>query len=248
MNTSHRPFPPPRGPWIMSQTWNDVLFAHWEVSPRELRAKIPPMLDLDTYQEKAWISILPFYLTHLRARFLPPIPKVHSFPELNLRTYVSYKGRPGIYFFSLDASHPLAVLAARSFFHLPYYHAQMSFEKNQKAIHFWSQRKDNSQAKYEANYSPISLSSPAPIGSLDYWLTERYRLYTTFKNQLYYEDIHHKPWLLQKVEASLSIGEIISPRHIDLSGDPTLLHYAEKQKVRFWPIKKWKNGLKRKNY
>lgn len=120
----------PEGIWIMKQTWNDVLFSHWPVDDSTLRAKIPSILDIDTYHGQAWVSMLPFMVTNLRARFLPPIPGAQSFPELNLRTYVTYKGKPGIYFFSLDADHRLAVQGARTFFHLPYFYADMKAEKN----------------------------------------------------------------------------------------------------------------------
>lgn len=115
MNTSHRPFPLPKGPWMMTQTWNDVLFAHWAVEPQSLRGIIPAALELETCSGKAWISILPFLLTNLRPRFLPPLPFISRFPELNVRTYVTYRGIPGIYFFSLDAASRLAVLSARTF-------------------------------------------------------------------------------------------------------------------------------------
>ncbi len=230
----------PRGPWIMSQTWNDVLFAHWDVAEEWLRAHIPPALELDTYEGKAWISILPFHISKLRARFLPPIPGVQAFPELNLRTYVSYQGRPGIYFFSLDASHRLAVIGARMLFHLPYYHADMAFDKKEECVSFWSFRKGKEKAECKAVYQPISSPTLATPGSLDHWLTERYRLYTTFKEQLYYEDIYHEPWQLQEVEAQIPATGVATAHGFTLPERAPLLHYAKKQKVRFWPIRKWK--------
>lgn len=118
----------------MRQTWNDVLFAHWPVDVSILRALVPSVLELDTYNGQAWISMLPFMLTNLRARYLPAIPGARAFPELNLRTYVTYKGKPGIYFFSLDADHRLAVLGARTFFHLPYFYADMKAKKTVIAL------------------------------------------------------------------------------------------------------------------
>ncbi|MGX1079366.1 uncharacterized protein YqjF (DUF2071 family) [Bacillus sp. SLBN-57] len=98
-NTSHRPFPLPEGPWMMTQTWNHVLFAHWAVDPEAIRGQIPAALELETFNGKAWIGILPFLLTNMRPRFLPPFPFISRFPELNVRTYVAYKGVPGIYVF-----------------------------------------------------------------------------------------------------------------------------------------------------
>lgn len=163
----------------MRQTWIEVLFAHWPVDVSILRPMVPPILELDTYIGQAWISMLPFMLTNVRGRFLPSIPGARAFPELNLRTYVTYKGKPGIYFFSLDADHRLTVLGARMFFHLSYFYADMKDEKNGDGIDYVSKRRDYGKATFRAAYRPNSAPFTAEEGSLDYWLTERYRLYTT---------------------------------------------------------------------
>lgn len=228
----------PEGIWIMRQTWNDVLFAHWPVDVSILRALVPSVLELDTYNGQAWISMLPFMLTNLRARYLPAIPGARAFPELNLRTYVTYKGKPGIYFFSLDADHRLAVLGARTFFHLPYFYADMKAEKNGDTIDYVSKRKDDKEAAFHAAYRPISAPFTAEKDSLDYWLTERYRLYTTNQSKLYYEDIHHHPWLLQNAEAEISVNTVTDAHGITLPESDPLLHYAKKQDVLFWPLRK----------
>ncbi len=230
----------PEGIWIMRQTWNDVLFAHWPVDVSTLRALVPPVLELDTYNGQAWISMLPFMLTNLRARFLPAIPGARAFPELNLRTYVTYKGKPGIYFFSLDADHQLTVLGARTFFHLPYFYANMKADKNGDGIDYVSKRRDDREAAFRAAYRPISAPFTAEEDSLDYWLTERYRLYTVYRNKLYYEDIHHHPWLLQNAEATFSVNTVAEAHDIPLPESDPLLHYAKKQDVLFWPLRQWR--------
>jgi uncharacterized protein len=235
--TEHRPFPLPKGPWIMTQTWNHVLFAHWPISVESIREKIPDQLEIDMYDQKAWIGILPFYLNHLRLRNLPPIPLSSAFPELNVRTYVTYKGIPGIYFFSLDADHQLAVLSARTFFHLPYYYAKMEIILNKDEIKFKSTRKNSNQnAEMVARYHPVSKRYHPQKETMEYWLTERYRFYTTHKGDLYYEDIHHLPWSLQKAEAEFSKNTLLSALDIDVINTSPLLHYSESQKVLFWPI------------
>jgi uncharacterized protein len=235
--TEHRPFPLPNGPWIMTQTWNHVLFAHWPISLESIRDKIPDQLEIDMYNQNAWIGILPFYLNHLRLRNLPPIPLSSAFPELNVRTYVTYKGIPGIYFFSLDADHQLAVLSARTFFHLPYYYAKMEIILNKDEIEFKSTRRSSNQnAEMVALYHPVSKRYHHQKDTMEYWLTERYRFYTTHKGDLYYEDIHHLPWSLQKAEAEFSKNTLLSALDIDVINSSPLLHYSESQKVLFWPI------------
>ncbi len=224
----------------MTQTWNDLLFAHWRVDPDIIRNKIPSCLDIDTYEGISWVGIIPFELTHLRARFLPPMPFAQSFPELNLRTYVTHKWKPGVYFFSLDVEDHLAVFGARTFFHLPYFYAQMVVVKKREQIQYYSKRKDSKgpEVEFKASYYPTSEPFLSKKGTLDYWLTERYRLYTTYKNQLYYEDIHHKPWLLQNAEAIIHRNTIATPHKIALPQTKPLLHYAKRQKVLFWPLKR----------
>src|SRR5690349_15164289 len=108
-DVTHRPWPLPAEPWIMAQRWSDLLFAHWPMPVDDVRALVPPSPPLDIYDGSAWISVASFYLSHLRPRYLPAVPWVSAFPELNVRTYVSLGGKPGVYFFSLDAGSRLAV-------------------------------------------------------------------------------------------------------------------------------------------
>src|SRR4051812_11164251 len=107
--TDQRPWPLPDGTWIMGQTWSDLLFAHWPVDPGELDGVLHPKLPLDTFEGSAWIGVTPFRVEGFRARFTVPLPGIHAFPELNVRTYVTVGGRPGIHFFSLDAGSRFAV-------------------------------------------------------------------------------------------------------------------------------------------
>ena len=110
----------------MAQRWSDLLFIHRPAKLDAIRAIVPPALTIDVYEGTAWVSVTPFYLSHLRARGVPPLPGVSAFPELNVRTYVTYGGKPGVYFFSLDAGNALAVFGARTLYRLPYFRASMS--------------------------------------------------------------------------------------------------------------------------
>ena len=231
--TSQQPLPIPKGPWLMTQTWKDVLFAHWPFSPETLQPKIPAPLEIDTYEGQAWVGIIPFDIARLRARFLPPVPFTHAFPEVNVRTYVTFNGQPGVYFFSLDADHRVAVLTARTLFHLPYFYAEMKVKREKGIVHYHSHRSD---AKFEAAYQPTSDVFTAKKDTLDDWLTERYRLYTTHVNKLYALDIHHDPWPLQHTEAAFHKNTLSA---FELPNTKPLLHYSKKQKVFFWPLKRF---------
>ena len=119
----------PTAPWIMVQKWHDLLFAHWTVPIDNLRPLVPRELDLDLRDGKAYVAVAPFWMSCIRGRAMPPLPGLHTFPELNVRTYVKYQGIPGVYFFSLDAASRIAVKGARAFYGLPYFFADMSIQK-----------------------------------------------------------------------------------------------------------------------
>ena len=135
--TGHGLFP--TAPWLMTQSWHDLLFAHWPLDPDALRSKVPANLPLDVFDGRAWIGVIPFHMTNVGPRGVPSLPDVSAFPELNVRTYVTLNGKPGVYFFSLDAASTLAVIGARTMFHLPYYRAAMAVHKPGLARHL-SQR------------------------------------------------------------------------------------------------------------
>src|SRR5260370_22196941 len=122
-SVDHRPWPLPSGPWIMEQTWNDLLFAHWPLPPEILRPLVPSVLPLDTFEGQCWLALTPFHMTGIRARWLPPLPRLSRVPEMNVLAYVTLDGKPGVFFFSLDAANLPAVWAARLLYNLPSFHA-----------------------------------------------------------------------------------------------------------------------------
>ena len=236
--TEHRAWPPPESPWLMAQTWEDLLFAHWRAPADSLRAQLPPGLELDLHDGEAWIGVTPFRLTGLRPRGLPPLPFVSTFLELNTRTYVAAGGKPGIWFFSLDASSELAVLAARHGYHLPYYRAEIRAAWRDGWISYEARRRDarGAPAAFHARYRPIGDPLDADPRSLAHFLTERYCLYTVDSDgQLLRGEIHHPPWELRAAEAELA-ENTMPPRGIDLADDEPLLHFSARQDVVIWPL------------
>jgi uncharacterized protein YqjF (DUF2071 family) len=185
----------------MRQTWHDLLFAHWPVPPAMLRPLIPESLAIDTYDGAAWVGVVPFRMTAVRLRATPYSPFADAFPELNVRTYVvphgpdgEPTGTPGVWFFCLDAGSRLAVAVARRWFHLPYFNARMTVTEEGERVRYLSHRthRGEASASLAATYRPIAPVMPSEPGSLAYWLTERYCLYTTDRRgTLYRGDIHH---------------------------------------------------------
>ncbi|MHB9288906.1 YqjF family protein [Halobacteriales archaeon Cl-PHB] len=178
--------------------WRHVLFANWPVDPETVRPHLPAALDLDTVDGEAWLSVVPFTNVDVRPAVLPEgwgLP----LPELNLRTYVSHDGAPGVYFFSLDAQGVLGVLGARLFHYLPYYYARTDLETDGETVSFESHRwhPGARPVHLEATYEPVGDSFQADADSLAAFLTERYRYFTEAPDgSIRYAEIDHEPWPL----------------------------------------------------
>ena len=236
-HVAHRPWPLPSGPWVMKQIWHDLLFAHWPVSAAAMRPLVPAQLTLDTFDSQCWIGIVPFRMSGIRARTLPPIPGLSRFPELNVRTYVTYGAKPGVYFFSLDAANLPAVWAARRFFHLPYFDAAMTSKEIGRSVHYHS-RRFRDAAEFRGHYDPTAEIRLRDKGSIEHWFTERYCLYTIYDNQVHRGEIHHQPWPLQDAEAELEINTVAAASGIPMPETAPMLHFARRLEVLIWPLRR----------
>lgn len=234
----HRPFPMPKSPWVMQQSWKDLLFLHYKVPYHILRPLVPQELELDTYNDEVWISITPFKMRNVKFRMLPSIPTATNFLELNLRTYVKFKGRGGIYFFSLDASSILSVIGARTGAFLPYFTASMSVNEEMGEFHFKSRRNKDNGIMLDVKYKPTSPPFKSPVGSLEEWLVERYCLFQeTIKGKFLEIDIHHLKWSLQHAEAHILTNTLTKPLNLAIPDKPSMIHFSKYLKVLVWPPK-----------
>lgn len=232
----HRPWAIPRGRWVIAQQWHDLLFAHWPISLQVLKAHVPAGLEIDTYHGQGWIGIVPFLMSRVRLRYLPAVPGTSEFPELNLRTYVTRDGKPGVWFFSLDAANSLAVAVARAWFHLPYFRARMRCEDESGWIAYESKRNHEGAATavFRGRYRGVGNTFRAKAGSLEHFLVERYCLYSRNPNgQLFRAEIHHPQWYLQQAEAEIVDNSVANGLIEPLRGKP-LLHLSRGQDVVAW--------------
>jgi uncharacterized protein len=224
----------------MGQSWENLLFAHWRVDADALRRLVPEALRLQTHDGSAWLGMTPFRVAGLRLRGTLPLPGASSFLELNVRTYVTAGGKPGIWFFSLDASSRLAVEAARRTYKLPYYHARMSAEPMDEWIEFESARSRTGPTPrvFSGRYRSAGPELTATPGSLEEFLAERYCLYAVDeRGRLHRGEIHHPPWPLQRAEARLELNTM-APEGVEFPDDEPLLHFARVQDVVIWPLKR----------
>ena len=245
-DASHRPWPLPARPWVMRQTWHDLLFAHWPVAVEYLRPFVPGELALDSCDGQAWLAVAPFWMSGIRMRGLPPLPGLSSFPELNVRTYVkgpagssasrpASESKPGVYFFSLDAGNALAVAAARAWYRLPYQNAIMKVEITGDEVHYASRRTSHPlPAELVCHYKPIGPVSQSK-SPLETFLTERYCLYAVSgPGRLLRAEIHHAPWSLQPAEARWQVNTVTESHGMILPPVQPLLHFSKRLDVFVW--------------
>lgn len=211
----------PAGRVVMKQAWRNLLFLHWRYDPVEVQRLLPEGLTVDTYDGAAWVGIVPFFMCDVRPVYAPAVPGLSNFLELNVRTYVyDAGGNPGVWFFSLDASNPIAVWIARSFFKLPYYHAQMRARATPASVDYWSQRKGLEVDHFA--WQPFGTSHQAEPESLEYFLVERYRLYSTDpgRKSLHHGQVHHRPYELQEVKVLEWGTQLLAPAGLSARDTP----------------------------
>lgn len=222
-------------------TWDHLLFAHWPVRVDDLRPHIPPSLDIDTFDNTAWLGIVPFVMDKTRPRALPGLPTTTTFPELNVRTYVTPRHddtMPGVWFVSLDAASRLAVRLARRFFGLPYFDARMTCAPGDQGVRYQSNRTDRTApaAAFDATYAGSGTHAHSSPGSLEHFLTERYCLYAERLGTLMRGHIHHPPWALRPATAEVRRCEMTSLLNITLPNTDPILHAARRiDVVAWWP-------------
>jgi uncharacterized protein YqjF (DUF2071 family) len=232
----------PEGIPVMHQDWGKLLFMHWRINAGVLRPLIPGALEIDTFDGSAWVAVTPFTMWDIRALppLLPPLPGLSRMHELNVRTYVHLNGVPGVWFFSLDANSSIAVLTARTFFHLPYFNAEMELDQQSRTIVYASRRTETNApaARLEATWKigePLPESEP---GTLEFFLTERYCLYTAHKDNVYRARIAHAPWPLQRAELVAFNSTMLEAQGLPTPDHAPLLHYAEAISVDIWMLEK----------
>lgn len=218
---------PPDRP-VIRELWRHLGFLHWPVAAEVISRRLPPGLEVDTFGGVAYLGVVPFTIPLTRAAFLP-LPLAPAFHEINLRTYVHRAGRdPGVWFFSLDAASRLAVAGARAAYHLPYFHARIEMRDREGGIDFTARRRPSRvEARFACQYRPAGAAAPAALGTLEFFLAERYLLYAWTGKALRSARVFHRPYPLQPATVT-DLDETLT-RAAGLQVDdsaPPLAHYA----------------------
>ncbi len=225
----------PPGTPVMHQRWEDLLFLHWAMDPLLLRPLIPEALEIETFDGKAWVGITPFHLENVRGANLPALPGLSSFHELNVRTYVTHRNIPGIWFFSLDASKLVPVAAARVFFMLPYYKARIRMVQRRESFYFDLKRNGSPQAEFRANWKVGEQLRDPDQDSLAFFLVERYYAFAVENGTVYHIRIYHHPWMLSDATVQMESSTMLRALGLPEPDAPPLVHFSRFQEVEIWP-------------
>ena len=209
------------GRWLVSQRWDDLLFAHWPVESDRVRRLLPAGVEPDVRDGAAWLAIVAFVMVGTRFPEAPRWAAMRPIPELNVRTYVRVDDVPGVWFLSLDASSPFFATVGRHLYGLRYHVARMTTATEDGRMHYLSARQG---AAFAATYEPAGPPARAARESLEHFLCERYRLFAERNGHLVTATVIHEPWPLQAAEARIELNRM-APPGIALDGAP-LVHFA----------------------
>ncbi|MBL8604481.1 MAG: DUF2071 domain-containing protein [Myxococcales bacterium] len=235
---------PVGGRLAQRQGWYDLLFLHWEVPVEALSALVPSSLEIDTFEGRAFVGLVPFTMRGVRLAGWPAVPGTANFHETNVRTYVHREGRdPGVWFFSLDAASRLAVTVARALWHLPYFYAAMSLDRRADGEIAYATRRRDDGAHCTVAYTPKGAPRAATPGSLEHFLAERYLLYANAgEGDLYRGQVHHAPYPLEEAEVTAWSESLLARAGIDRPAGPPLAHYARGVEVEVFALERLSLG------
>jgi uncharacterized protein len=233
--TDHRPWPLPAGRWLVAQTWEDLVFAHWRADPDAVGALLPDDVEVDVHDGSAWVGVNAFRVESVRLHGTLPVPWLSSFPQLNVRTYVRAGKRPGLWFFSLDTPSLLAAETARRVYRLPWRTCRLEFHAPAGRLEVSATREAGSA--FAARVSPRGSPEPAEPGSIEHFLFERYCLYARDGGRLHRADLHHRPWQLQGAIGGVDLNTM-APSGLGLADEPPLLHVSRLQDTLAWPLER----------
>jgi uncharacterized protein YqjF (DUF2071 family) len=213
--------------------WRDVLFAHWPATD-DLARYLPAGLTLDRFEGTPWLSVVPFRMTNVRGRFAPALPGFRNVNEINLRTYVTAFGKPGVFFLSLDADSKILVRSARFATGLPYYDARIATNEVNRTITYRSERiaRDIEPGRFDARYTPAERGERAAPGSLEAFLHERYAFYGTLRGKLASADVAHEPWTLHAADIAIAENSLGALAGQVFAARPALCFFARAVRVR----------------
>ncbi len=236
--TDHRPFECPTRPWVFYQEWNKAIFLHWEVKADAIQRLLPSGLKVDVINGKAWMSLVAFDMNNIKARYLPKLPRISDFQEINIRTYVICNGKPSVYFLSMEANNKVSCKLLEKVSKFPYRYSEMKRDDDG-----YQSKNSNLGESFSIDYELDD--EPVVKDETDFWLTERYAVFQDHKNEIIEYDVHHLEWPMRNITSKFI--KVNYPRfHKLINDNPDRIHYSKGVQVLTWNKRKHqiKNDLK----
>ncbi len=229
-HTNHREWPLPQAPWKFYQEWNRAIFLHWRVSVEALSKHVPAALEIDLYDNSAWVSLVAFTMEKSRLRNLIAFKPVSDFHEINIRTYVKLNGKPGVYFLSIEGGKRTSCKVARQVSKLPYRYSAIKRQEGK-----YQSRNIDFADQLTLQFTPGN--NIRKKDALTKWLTERYALFQDAGHYINAFDIHHAEWPLQDIDFDKLV--VNYPRYADMiNNSPHSAHYSPGVQVIAWGMDK----------
>lgn len=225
-------------PWVMMQEWHDVYFLHWPIAPEDIRPYIPLELEIDTFDDRTWLGIVFFKMKNFRARFMPTVPIINNFYELNVRTYVKYRGKSGVYFFSLDVNNKIIAQIHKAIGILPFRYANITEKRHQDIVTFQNRMEQIGQNPEILIVSIEPIEKAIQRTPLEYWLTERHQLWTKVKGKLVRQYNRHSPWILQRAACTVYENSMAIFKESHVQENEPIAHFSKYKKAFLYiPVK-----------
>jgi uncharacterized protein YqjF (DUF2071 family) len=238
LSVDHIPFPMPEGRWILRQNWKKLTFLHWEVEPDALKQHLPSGLELDLHEGKAYVGCIPFVMEKVRPSGLPAVPGVSTFGEFNIRTYVTKNGVPGVFFLTLDAQSHVTCFYANRRYGLAYRYAKASVEGTLEDGYEWTSTRSNGGVGLSGSATTTSAARQATPGTLEFFLFERYSLYTVHNGRLRHGYTHHEKWWYCDAEVEVKHNSLVDSYGLGIKDatKPELVHMSAGVEVVTWHL------------
>jgi len=216
--------------WQIKMGWHNALFLHWKIAPDELRRWLPETLELDLFDDHAWLGIVAFEMHHVRRRWIPRIPGMRSFPEINVRTYCRHGDTDGIFFLSLDTPEFFTRVFGKREFHLPYRKRRIDYQTSDSSPTLYRSYRPDGTIEFDARYQPAEADtaecSAFASNKFIRWSSERYSLYSeTPRGTLMRGDVEHPEWPTSQVSFDLLTNHLLTP-YLKSASSPDTAHYS----------------------
>jgi hypothetical protein len=189
---------------FLKANWENIIMANYAIDPKILLPFLPKGVELDLYNDKAYISLVGFMFKKIKL-FNVPIPWFGNFEEINLRFYVVRKEgntlKRGVVFINETIPYPIVAWMANKLYKehytvVPTKHQITKDSKSQKVNFEWLLNKKWNSIYVEATTESKVMESQ----SLEKFIFEHYYGYTKInENNTEEYKLQHPSWRVNKV-------------------------------------------------